>query len=148
MGRIGLENFKEMEEDKFEAVAAQMEERVRNGRRRKVCHLQWYTVICVLSIGTLSGLILMAAQVEIALANRVKDRSIGNITDRLKVIHGYNRDQVEVEHESVGNKDISTGNNTSILINGSVICHDDREIDVGDDSKNKMLDTKVYNVNG
>ena len=149
MGRIRLENIKEDEEkEKFDAVVAQMERRVRNGRRRKVCHLQWYTVICVLSIGTLSGLILTAAQIEIVLANKARDRSLGNITDRLRVNNDNNSDQVEIKQGSVGDKNVSMGNIASILINSSVISHSDREIDVGDDSKNKISDTNIYHMNG
>ena len=96
-GRIRLENIKEdKERDKFDGVVAHMEMRVRNGKRRKVCHLQCYTIICVLSIGALSGLILMAAQAEITLANRLK----GNITDKLEIAPRNNSIDEETEHKS------------------------------------------------
>ena len=143
MGRIRLENIKEgKERDKFDGVVAHMEMRVRNGKRRKVCHLQCYTIICVLSIGALSGLILMAAQAEIALANRLK----GNITDKLEVTPRNNSVDAKIEHELVESKNTSAGN-ISISINGMVTHHDYREIDAGNDSKNEMLDTHVHYVN-
>jgi len=142
-GRARLENIKgDKEKDKFDSVVEYMEMYVKDGKKRKVCHLRCYTIICVLSIGALSGLILMAAQAEIALANRLK----GNINNKLEVTPRNNSVDARIEHESVRNKNTSTGN-ISVSINDMRTHHNYGEIDAGNDSKNEVLDTHVHYVN-
>ncbi len=142
-GRLRLEDIKENKErDKFDEIIARMEMRVKNGKGRKVCHLRCYTTICVLSIGVLLGLILLAAQAEIALAHRLR----GNITNKLEITPRNNSPDVKIEHVSVRSKNASAGNG-SISISDVVTHHNYRNIDTGNDSKNNVFDTHVHNVN-
>ena len=63
------------------------EEPLSRGRQKDVCHLSWYSIVCVFSLSVLGGLLITAAQIEMN-RNRIAREYIAN---RGRFVHGRNR---------------------------------------------------------
>ena len=84
-----------METEEFEAWATHIAEQLRHRRKQRVSHRSWCATVIILTIGTLAGLILMAAQFRVTIAKRVRVRSIKYVTDLS--INNTDRGQAEVK---------------------------------------------------
>ena len=70
-----------------------LEEQMSRGRQKDLCHLSWYTVVCMFSLSVLGGLIITAAQIEMSLTRKARE----HVVSRMRAINGRNRIPGQIE---------------------------------------------------
>ena len=89
-----------------------IEEQMSRGRQKDMCHLSWYTIVCVFSLSVLGGLLITAAQIEMN-RNRIAREYV---TNRGRIVHGRSRVPGQIElGNSLSYRTGETDSNSEIM---------------------------------